>query len=287
MLHLWLSYRSKWGQRGRYIMTALIEVLTKVMKGMRAGFKYKSISGNYPRERAKGLCSSSGQWRGNLLRKMNTKIIQVLPHDFRSILIPIPNLSAYCPSSPAAREPISIPILLNLVRKSRVMVKVVKVSNVGERWTRCRKEDLPLLSSLKVVVNSLCYRRNLGKGGGKKKVMRRERRCKSKVDEENRHKRIFAVWRVCLCTLYFKPRFGYTDFFFVHSLLLLLLPLVITFLPSLSFSLLLDDKRTNEQTNERTVTLLFSRHVHLLLTSTNFLPFASFFFLLTLDRLQR
>jgi hypothetical protein len=47
------------------------------------------------------------------------------------------------------------------------------------------------------------------------------------------------------------------------------------------------NERTNEQTNERTVTLLFSRHAHLLLTITNFLPFASLLLLLTLDRLRR
>jgi hypothetical protein len=41
------------------------------------------------------------------------------------------------------------------------------------------------------------------------------------------------------------------------------------------------------QTNERTVTLLFSRHAHLLLTITNFMPFASVLILLTLDRLRR
>jgi hypothetical protein len=53
----------------------------------------------------------------------------------------------------------------------------------------------------------------------------------------------------------------------------------------LPFFLLHDDKRTNEQTNERTNGN--SRHVHLLLAITNFLPFASFLFLLTLDRLQQ
>jgi hypothetical protein len=60
---------------------------------------------------------------------------------------------------------------------------------------------------------------------------------------------------------------------------LLLFPLVITILPHCHFFLLHND--------ERTVTLLFLRHDHLLLTITNFLPFASFLLLLTLDRLQR
>jgi hypothetical protein len=44
---------------------------------------------------------------------------------------------------------------------------------------------------------------------------------------------------------------------------------------------------THERTSKRTVTLLSLRHVHLLLPITNFLPFASLLFLLTLDRLQR
>jgi hypothetical protein len=53
-------------------------------------------------------------------------------------------------------------------------------------------------------------------------------------------------------TLDLKPRFGYKIFFSVRPSFLLLLPLVITFLPPLSFSLLRDDKRTNERVNERT-----------------------------------
>jgi hypothetical protein len=47
------------------------------------------------------------------------------------------------------------------------------------------------------------------------------------------------------------------------------------------------DRLRRRRTNERTVTLPFSRHVHLLLTITNFLPFASLLFLLTLDRIRR
>jgi hypothetical protein len=57
---------------------------------------------------------------------------------------------------------------------------------------------------------------------------------------------------VCLCALDFKPRFGYMLIFFARPITLLLLPLVITFLPPLSFSLLYDIKRTNERANERT-----------------------------------
>jgi hypothetical protein len=77
-------------------------------------------------------------------------------------------------------------------------------------------------------------------------------------------------------------------FFFCPSLLLLLL-LVITFLPPHChyFHSTTTNKRTNERTNERTLTLPVSLHVRLLLTVNNFLPFASFLFLLTLDRLRR
>jgi hypothetical protein len=74
-----------------------------------------------------------------------------------------------------------------------------------------------------------------------------------------------------------------------RSLFLLLLPLVITFLHPIVilFTSTPTNERLNEQTNERTVTRPLSRHVHLLLTITNFLPFASFLLLLTVDRLQR
>jgi hypothetical protein len=56
---------------------------------------------------------------------------------------------------------------------------------------------------------------------------------------------------VCLCTLDFKPRLA-IRLFFARPIILLFLPLVITFLPPLSFSLLHDVKRTNERANGRT-----------------------------------
>jgi hypothetical protein len=56
---------------------------------------------------------------------------------------------------------------------------------------------------------------------------------------------------VCLYTLDFKPRMA-IRFFFARLINLLLLPLVITFLPPLSFSLLHDVKRTSERANGRT-----------------------------------
>ncbi|SAM08961.1 hypothetical protein [Absidia glauca] len=98
---------------------------------------------------------------------------------------------------------------------------------------------------------------------------------------------------VCLYTLYFKPRLAIRFFFlpvlyfapsslrhyFFASIVILLTPLLQTNERT--------SERLNEQSNDRTVTLLFSRQVHLLLTITNFLPFASFLFLLTLDRLRQ
>ncbi|SAM04830.1 hypothetical protein [Absidia glauca] len=50
----------------------------------------------------------------------------------------------------------------------------------------------------------------------------------------------------------FQTPIGYKIIFYARSIILLLLPLVITFLPPLSSSLLHDDKRTNERANERT-----------------------------------
>jgi hypothetical protein len=92
--------------------------------------------------------------------------------------------------------------------------------------------------------------------------------------------------RAWICTLDFKPRLGYKNFFSPPPFFLLLLPLVITFF--LHFVILFIPRRQmNEQTSERTVTLLFSCHAHLLLTITNFLHFASFLLLLTLDQLRR
>jgi hypothetical protein len=56
----------------------------------------------------------------------------------------------------------------------------------------------------------------------------------------------------------------------------------------LPLSLLHDDKRTIERANERTNgNSPFLTHVHLLLTSINFLPFASLLLLLAQDRLRR
>jgi hypothetical protein len=53
----------------------------------------------------------------------------------RNPLRQMPNLTL-CPSSPAAREPISVVIPSDLPRKRRVMLKDVNASNARERWTR-------------------------------------------------------------------------------------------------------------------------------------------------------
>jgi hypothetical protein len=55
---------------------------------------------------------------------------------FRNSLRPIPNLIT-SPISPAAREPISVAIPFDLVRKRRVTMEDVNVSNVRERWAGC------------------------------------------------------------------------------------------------------------------------------------------------------
>jgi hypothetical protein len=93
---------------------------------------------------------------------------------------------------------------------------------------------------------------------------------------------------VCLCTLNFKPRFPIRLFFCPSYYFAPSSPRHYFFaFHCLYLYSTTSNERTNEQTNERTVTYLFSRPVHLLLTITNFLPFASFLFLLTLDRLRR
>jgi hypothetical protein len=89
---------------------------------------------------------------------------------------------------------------------------------------------------------------------------------------------------VCLCSLDFKRRSA------IRSCFLPVLSFCSFFPSSILFCLhchSLYSTTSNERTNEWTVTLLFSRHAHLLLTITNFLPYASFLFLLTLDPLQR
>jgi hypothetical protein len=57
--------------------------------------------------------------------------------------------------------------------------------------------------------------------------------------------------RIC-CTLDFKPRFGSKNFFLPVLHICPFFPSSSLFCPPLSFSFLLDDKRTNERANERT-----------------------------------
>jgi hypothetical protein len=57
-------------------------------------------------------------------------------HVFRNLLRPIPNLTT-CPSSLGAREPISVAILLNLIRKRRELMDDVNVNTARERWAGC------------------------------------------------------------------------------------------------------------------------------------------------------
>jgi hypothetical protein len=87
---------------------------------------------------------------------------------FGKPLRPIPNLIT-CPSSPGVRESISAAILSDMLRKRRVRMKHVNVSNVRERWAGCGKGDLPLLSSLRIVMHSSCLSGCHGKADGDKK----------------------------------------------------------------------------------------------------------------------
>jgi hypothetical protein len=54
-------------------------------------------------------------------------------HVFRNPLRPIPDLTT-SPSNPAVREPIFIALPIDLLRKIRVMMEDVNVSNVREGW---------------------------------------------------------------------------------------------------------------------------------------------------------
>jgi hypothetical protein len=92
-------------------------------------------------------------------------------------LHPTPNL-ATCPSSPAAKEPIYVAISFDLLKKRRVIIEVVNVSDVRERWAGSGEGDLPLLSALRVIMHISCQRGCHGKADGKKKVMGNGRRSK-------------------------------------------------------------------------------------------------------------
>ncbi|SAM01981.1 hypothetical protein [Absidia glauca] len=60
------------------------------------------------------------------------------------------------------------------------------------------------------------------------------------------------LWQCVSMNSRFQTPISYQIIFCARPIILLLLPLVITFLPPLSFSLLHDVKRTNERANERT-----------------------------------
>jgi hypothetical protein len=70
------------------------------------------------------------QWKGSAPKKK----VGGFPNVFHSPLCPIPNLTT-CTSSLATREPTSVAILSNHLRKRRVMVEDGNVSIVRERWT--------------------------------------------------------------------------------------------------------------------------------------------------------
>jgi hypothetical protein len=83
-------------------------------------------------------------------------------------LHPISNLITF-PPSPPVREPISVAIPFDLLKKRRVTMEDVNVRIVRERWAGWGKGDLPLLSSLKVVMHISCQKGSHGKADGKKK----------------------------------------------------------------------------------------------------------------------
>jgi hypothetical protein len=81
------------------------------------------------------------------------------------------------------------------VRKSRVTVNIVKVSNVRERWTRCRKGGLPLLSLLKVVVSVNIRGEAMAKPRKIKKRWRGKEDANQRLRKRIATKGFFVVWR--------------------------------------------------------------------------------------------
>jgi hypothetical protein len=88
-------------------------------------------------DRVKGWVASKVQWLGDLQRKSECTPIKIerVYQCFRH------------PSSPTAREPISVTILYNLLRKNGVMMQKANVGHGGDR----EDDRLTLCPSLKVV----------------------------------------------------------------------------------------------------------------------------------------
>ncbi|SAM06726.1 hypothetical protein [Absidia glauca] len=102
-------------------------------------------------KRADWLCQKC-KWTMGVAKEMEDLLWKSERHVFRNTLRPIPTLTT-CPSSPAAREPISVAISFDLLRKGKVMVQKANVSHGKTKMGQdCEKERGTLRSSFKVVV---------------------------------------------------------------------------------------------------------------------------------------
>jgi hypothetical protein len=102
-------------------------------------------------KRADWLCQKC-QWTMGVAKEMEDLLWKSECHVFRLPVRPIPILTT-CTSNPAAREPIFVAILFDLLRKRRVMVQKANVSHGKTRMGQyCEKERGTLRSSFKVVV---------------------------------------------------------------------------------------------------------------------------------------
>jgi hypothetical protein len=90
----------------------------------------------------------------------------------------------HMPIQPWRREPISVAISFDLLRKRRVMMEDVNVSNVGERWTM-GKERITLRSLFNVVHRGRVVRDAVLLPMGKKKSDEDAKKMQIKIFEEN------------------------------------------------------------------------------------------------------
>jgi hypothetical protein len=125
--------------------------MTKRMNEGRADWWFKKVSvvagkGSEPSNRAFWKFNGYTIYNGKVSAQKKDGEI-VFPYPLR----PISNLST-CPSSPGAREPVSVGILSNLLRKRRVIMKDVNVSHGKPKMDKMVKRRVTLCSSFTVVL---------------------------------------------------------------------------------------------------------------------------------------
>jgi hypothetical protein len=80
---------------------------------------------------------------------VHLKKIESVLHVFRNPLHPIPNITT-CPSSPGAREPISVVIRFDCLRKKEAMMQKANVSHGQTKVEKMvRRRELPSIRRLR------------------------------------------------------------------------------------------------------------------------------------------